>query len=562
MDTQTKETSILLPIGTKLNGKYTIIKHLTSRQFCNIYIANNSKLRENVLIKELFIKNISQRANDSLLIEVDNKFDKIYSDYLDKFNEEARCLRQINNPHVIHIVDLFSENNTCYYVMDYVEGEFLSNKMTRRNDVFSESETISYLTQMLDGLNSMHTQGVWHLDITPSNTIVDNNGQIIFMEFGHCKLVDNESTIISTTNHDPIELQSLDTNNIGPWTDFFQLGATLYNVLSGKIPPSSSDINEVTTSLYKFPTNVSKKTQRLILWMMTPNIFRRPQDIGEIKDFLYGTQAISQQQNENSNKDSRKSKIKKTDDEDSDGLGNKTLKAMQIFIFLSVLLLLGFLAYKFFYNEEKEEQEEKNSVNLVKEKPEENLNSQVSDKPESGNNTISLADSINKTKENNTSESLSDERNDKEADNNIKTEDILPEITDNNNNVLTTSESVNQDKNTASENASSQSEKPQTEDVPKPKVETNQTQNSNAPSDQKQSVQTTSESNPQKFNVVVGSFGTKENADVRVNELKSKGFNATVKYMDSNKMYRVIITNVDEHTKNRIKESYVDAWSE
>ena len=562
MDTQAKETAILLPIGTKLNGKYTIIKHLASRQFGNIYIANNSKLRENVLIKELFIKNISQRAIDGLLIEINNKYDSIYSDYLDKFNEEARCLRQINNPHVIHVIDLFSENNTSYYVMDYVEGEFLSNKMTRRNDVFSESETISYLTQMLDGLNAMHTQGVWHLDITPSNTIVDNNGQIIFMEFGHCKLVDNESTIISTTNHDPIELQSFDTNNIGPWTDFFQLGATLYNVLSGKIPPSSSDINEATTSLYKFPANVSKKTQRLILWMMTPNIFRRPQDIGEIKDFLYGTQALSQIQNENGNIDNRKSKIKKTDDEDSDGLGNKTLKAMQIFIFLSVLLLLGFLAYKFFFNDEEKKEEEKNNVNLVKEKPEENLNATASGNPGSNNNAISLADSVNKTTENNTSETSSEDRKDKKDNEHIKTEEVLPEITDKDNNVPLTSESATQDKKPTSENTSSQLEKLQTEDVPQTKAETTQTQNSNTQSDQKQSVQSTSETTPQKFNVVAGSFGTKENADVRANELKSKGFNATVKYMDSNKMYRVVITNVDEQTKNRIKESYADAWTE
>ena len=278
----------MLPIGSTLNGKYTITKHLSSRPFGNIYVANDLKFRENVLIKELFIQDISRRNSDGLSVDVKKGFVEIYEEYIDKFNEEARMLRQFHNDHIINVRDLFNENNTSYYVMDYVEGELLADKMVRLNKTLSESETLSYLNQLLEGLSAMHSQGFWHLDITPSSIMVNNEGVVKFLEYGHCKLVNNESTIIADQNHDPMELQSNDEANIGPWTDFYALGATLYNLLTGKRPPAASEVNEATKSLYHFPTSVSKKMQRLILWMMSPNIFRRPQDINEVNEFLYG----------------------------------------------------------------------------------------------------------------------------------------------------------------------------------------------------------------------------------------------------------------------------------
>ncbi|MBR1466272.1 MAG: serine/threonine protein kinase, partial [Bacteroidaceae bacterium] len=324
----------LLPTGSLLNGKYKILKQLSSRALGNLYLANDTKFRENVLIKELFVQNISKRKEGGMEILIDESCQEIYNEYLDRFNEEARALRQISNGHIAKVTDLFSENNTSYYVMENVEGELLSQRMMRKNKPFAEAEVISYLTQMLDGLNAMHSQGFWHLDITPSSIVVDDNGHIKFLEYGHCKLVDNESTIVADTNHDPMELQALDENNIGPWTDYYSLGATLYNLLTGKRPPAAAEVNEATTNLYHFPTSVSKKMQRFVLWLMTPNIFRRPQDSNEINDFLFGItgSATTDKSFEKSmgvavagsKKHKTKSSIKQTsndddDDDDDDG---------------------------------------------------------------------------------------------------------------------------------------------------------------------------------------------------------------------------------------------------
>ena len=595
MDTTVNnETSKMLPEGSILNGKYKILKQLSSRALGNMYLANDTKFRENVLIKELFVKNISKRSSDEKNVEVDNNCLEIYQDYIDRFNEEARALRQFNNKHIAKVTDLFSENNTAYYVMENIEGELLSKKMTRKNKTLGESEAISYLTQMLDGLNAMHSQGFWHLDITPSNIIVDDNGNVKFLEFGHCKLVDNESTIIADINHDPMELQALDENNIGPWTDYYSLGATLYNLLTGKRPPAAAEINEATTNLYHFPTSVSKKMQRLILWMMTPNIFRRPQDSNEINDFLYGITGTSSndktfQKNLNNASHSQTKKTNKkkyvsestNDDTDSDdeedGLSNKTLKAMQIFIFLAILGILGYFAYKaLFGTDSKKNQSAKNSVTIKKEEA----------KNESKVDTRTGIDVLSINNENEEEEKKKEEAKKEEearkleelkkeedkllkekdpqsstGPNSEKTEDKKPEVS---------KAESNQDNNSKPANSQqSETANQQTTDNSKPDSQTQnqekQSQEQSKPTNQSNSANNEASSNEttkKKYNVIVGSFSSQENANSRIEELKARGFNATVKHSESNNMYRVIVVNADENTKEQLKARYSDAWVE
>ena len=83
MNNDSLNNSSMLPIGSTLNGKYTITKHLSSRPFGNIYVANDLKFRENVLIKELFIQDISRRNSDGLSVDVKKGFVEIYEEYID-----------------------------------------------------------------------------------------------------------------------------------------------------------------------------------------------------------------------------------------------------------------------------------------------------------------------------------------------------------------------------------------------------------------------------------------------------------------------------------------------
>ena len=99
----------MLSEGVVLNGKYKILKQLSNRALGNIYLANDTKFRENVLIKELFIQNISKRSSDNATVDVDDTCKDIYNEYIDRFNEEARSLRQLDNEHIAKVTDLFNE---------------------------------------------------------------------------------------------------------------------------------------------------------------------------------------------------------------------------------------------------------------------------------------------------------------------------------------------------------------------------------------------------------------------------------------------------------------------
>lgn len=580
----------LLPVGTVLNGKYKILKQLSSRALGNLYLANDTKFRENVLIKELFVQNISKRTGERLDVTVDDSCTDIYNEYLDRFNEEARALRQINNAHVAKVTDLFSENNTSYYVLENVEGELLSQKMVRRNKPFGEAETLSYLTQMLDGLNAMHSQGFWHLDITPSNVIVDDNANVRFLEFGHCKLVDNESTIVADTNHDPMELQALDENNIGPWTDYYSLGATLYNLLTGKRPPAAAEVNEATTNLYHFPTSVSKKMQRLILWMMTPNIFRRPQDANEIHDFLYGFTATNATDKafeknlaaagEKKKPEKVKSQLSHTatdsdtddDDDDDDGLSNRTLKGMQIFIFLAILGILGYFAYKtLFGHDDAKRQSARNGLTIKEE--EKKSESKVDTRSDVDVLAITSEEEEAKKKEEEAKKEAAKKQEEeqkrqeaKAAEEKAKQEDKAKQ--EQAQERKEQSQAENQQAENRTEPAADQ--KPaQTDAASSQAVEDHAAQGKDKQQEQAKPAQTQAPANDshqaepkKKYNVIVGSFSSQENANTRVDELKSQGYSATVRFSDSNKMYRVVVTNADESTKDKLKARYSDAWVE
>ena len=575
METVTSSFNNPLRQGCELNNKYKIIKHIATKKLFNIYLANDLHFRENVWIKELFVSDLFKRCDDGTNVEVDDNLKSIYEEYIDKFNEEARITRQLNNKHIIKVNDLFSENGTVYYVMENIEGETLSQTMLRRNKPLSEPEAISYLTQILDGLSCMHGKGFWHLDITPSNILIDNTGNIKFTDFGHCKLVDNESTIIADIDHDPIELQSFDDNNIGPWTDFYSLGASLYNLLTGKRPPAASEINEATANLYHFPTSVSKKMQRLILWMMTPNIFRRPQDINEINDFLYGM--TGGEINDHTFKKNLSaaglngikspetvviSSDKDLDNEDEDGLSNKTLKAMQIFIFIAILAIICYFAYKALLGNGDSPQKKEDSGIVVKK--EEKTESKVDVRSDVDVLSImSEEEEAKKNEEAKQEEALKKEETSNEALNDKSTDNIPSQSVSVNSDVTDAgSLSSNPTSSSSQENNASSADNVTTsQNSPHYDKTDNESTKNATPVSSNTSDSSPTEHNKKHYNVIVGSFSTQENANLRVSELKAQGYSATIKFNESKNLYRVIVS-ADETTKDKIKARYSDSWVE
>lgn len=283
----------MLQVGTILHGTYKIESYLSSGGFGNTYLAKNIEFDETYAIKEFFVKGVCQRDGNSITISVSNAENtNSFEQQREKFKKEARRLRSLRNPHIVKVYDLFEENGTAYYVMDYVDGENLSARLKRTNAPLAESEVRNYLNQILDGLEAIHDEGMFHLDIKPANIMVDSHDVVKLIDFGASKQQSmvggaTMSTGISYTNgFAPSEQMAQSYDKFGPWTDFYALGATMYKLLTNQDPPSISDLSEDETEdkhLALPMPNVSEEMKKLVVWMMQVNRLKRPKNVGEIR---------------------------------------------------------------------------------------------------------------------------------------------------------------------------------------------------------------------------------------------------------------------------------------
>ena len=293
----------MLQVGTILHGTYKIESYLSSGGFGNTYLAKNIEFDETYAIKEFFVKGVCQRDGNSITISVSNAENtNSFEQQREKFKKEARRLRSLSNPHIVKVYDLFEENGTAYYVMDYVDGENLSARLKRTNAPLAESEVRNYLNQILDGLEAIHNEGMFHLDIKPANIMVDNHDVVKLIDFGASKQQSTVggatmSTGISYTNgYAPSEQMAQSYDKFGPWTDFYALGATMYKLLTNQDPPSVSDLSEDETEdkhLALPMPNVSGEMKKLVVWMMQVNRLKRPKNVGEIRRILQQSSAAT-----------------------------------------------------------------------------------------------------------------------------------------------------------------------------------------------------------------------------------------------------------------------------
>ena len=290
----------MLRTGAMLHGTYRIDDYLSSGGFGNTYVVTHVNFNEKYALKEFFMKGVSERDANNTTVSVSNneKVDEFH-EQLEKFKKEARRLRRLNNPHIVRVHDLFEENGTAYYVMDYINGENLKDRLKRTGKPMREAEVESVLRQALDALREVHSQGIWHLDLKPANVMIDREGTVKLIDFGASKQINNKtggalstSAVTFTNGYAPIEQMEKSYEKFGPWTDFYALGATLYNLLANQRPPMPSDINDDPSPdkhlALPMPSGVSARMRDLVLWLMRTNRLERPDSVQAIQAYLDG----------------------------------------------------------------------------------------------------------------------------------------------------------------------------------------------------------------------------------------------------------------------------------
>ncbi len=232
-----------LPVGTMLAGRYIVGEALGGGGFGIVYIAFDEKLEKRVAIKEFLPGEYAMRNVGETEVNVYMSSEKtaIFKRGLSNFIDEARRLAKFGSAEgIVQIYDVFAENSTAYFVMEYLESS-LKERIDREGRL-PWDEAVEIMLPVLKALSLVHKKGIVHRDISPQNIMFTDDGRVKLIDFGAARfetsIEDKTHSVILKAGYAPIEQYS-EHGNQGSWTDVYAAAATLYTSITGKKPPAA-----------------------------------------------------------------------------------------------------------------------------------------------------------------------------------------------------------------------------------------------------------------------------------------------------------------------------------
>ena len=237
------ENLIALPPGFRLR-EYCIERYLGSGGFGITYSAIDEHLDRRVAIKEYLPKSLAMRDANNRVTVGTIEDEAVFRWGLDRFLDEARALAHFEHPNIVGVKRFLEAHGTGYIVMEYVDGEPLS-EMLKRKATLTELEIREHVLPLATGLDEVHAAGLLHRDIKPSNIVVRADGVPVLIDFGSARRAVSEKslslTAVVTDGYAPLEQYSSEAGNQAEATDIYGLGAVLYRCVAGVTPRNAPD---------------------------------------------------------------------------------------------------------------------------------------------------------------------------------------------------------------------------------------------------------------------------------------------------------------------------------
>lgn len=284
-----------LPDGLEIAG-YRIVKKIASGGFSIVYLAYDEDGNA-VAIKEYLPSSLALRQPGELVPAISPENLSVFRIGLKCFFEEGRALARIAHPNVVSVVNFFRANDTVYMVMAYESGRSLQDHIIRRRDkgerpLVSERFIRKMFNQVMNGLREVHANKLLHLDLKPANIYLRMDGTPILLDFGAARqtLKTDMPKLypMYTPGFAPPELYSKN-GNLGPWTDIYSIGASMFACMVGA-PPQPADQRQnndrMEDHFHKLESMYSRELIQVIRWSLRIDPLERPQSVFALQKAL------------------------------------------------------------------------------------------------------------------------------------------------------------------------------------------------------------------------------------------------------------------------------------
>ena len=234
---------VALRAGTVLNNRYIVGRVLGQGGFGITYVAFDSQLQAKVAVKEYMPSDMATRVEGTTVSVMMDTRAEDFTYGAERFQEEARTLAKfIGHPNIAGVSSYFDENDTSYFVMDYIEGVSFKSYIANNGGKVSVDETLNVMIPVLRALTAVHAEGFIHRDVTPDNIYISKDGNVKLLDFGSARYSIGDKSksldVILKVGYAPKE-QYIRRGRQGPFTDVYSCAACFYAALTGYLPPES-----------------------------------------------------------------------------------------------------------------------------------------------------------------------------------------------------------------------------------------------------------------------------------------------------------------------------------
>jgi len=281
-----------LPEGTLLQN-YRILRVLAAGGFSFVYLAHDENDTP-LAIKEYLPSTLALRVNGARHPQIPEEDMARFRAGMKCFFEEAAALAHLEHPNVVRVLDFFRANDTVYLVMRYERGRSLQEHIKSHRGPLEELWVRNTFAQLLDGLREVHTHKLLHLDLKPANVYLRNDGTPLLIDFGAARQVLSDEGRKLPPAYTPgfaAPEMHRQRDVLGPWTDIYSVGATLYACFAAAAPqPANARLQNdlLVPASRAFAGKYAPDLLEIVDWCLRLDHLQRPQSVLALQKALLG----------------------------------------------------------------------------------------------------------------------------------------------------------------------------------------------------------------------------------------------------------------------------------